>query len=174
MSSSWKGVHCDWHRDCIFKISSFVNSTDLALRKTTAQSSTDYNGFSKRAVDGNLGPYYSSKSCTHTKKEQFPWWRVDLGREYIVTGVWCKAMFTELYWIDFAVARKPHLIGLLLNIRTVISVQFLYRDEAAPRRSLQWGHSHISEKCSLGTNAYVPVLAISELRRELGRVSNLN
>ena len=89
------------------------------------QSSTDYNGFSSRAVDENLGPYYSSKSCTHTKKEQNPWWRVDLGREYIVTGVCCKAMFTVLYWIDFALARKPYIIGLLLNIITMISVQFL-------------------------------------------------
>ena len=106
-----RGVHCDWQCDCIFKISSFVHSTDLALKKTTAQSSTDYNGFSSRAVDGNLGPYYGSKSCTHTKKEQYPWWRVDLGREYIVTGVWCKAMFTELYWIDFALARKAYIIG---------------------------------------------------------------
>ena len=59
---------------------------DLAFKKSTAQSSTDYNGFSSRAVDEVLGPYYNSKSCTHTKKEQNPWWRVDLGREYIVTG----------------------------------------------------------------------------------------
>lgn len=59
---------------------------DLAYKKSTAQSSTDSNGFSSRAVDENVGPYYSSKSCTHTKKETNPWWRVDLGREYIVTG----------------------------------------------------------------------------------------
>lgn len=61
--------------------------TDLAFKKTTAQSSTDNNGFSSRAVDEVLGPYYNSKSCTHTKKETNPWWRVDLGREYIVTGM---------------------------------------------------------------------------------------
>ncbi|XP_015763294.1 PREDICTED: neurogenic locus notch homolog protein 1-like [Acropora digitifera] len=60
---------------------------NLAFKKSTAQSSTDSNGFSSRAVDENLGPYYSSKSCTHTKKETNPWWRVDLGREYIVTDV---------------------------------------------------------------------------------------
>ena len=59
---------------------------DLAFKKSTAQSSTNSNGFSSRAVDEVLGPYYNSKSCTHTKKEQNPWWRVDLGREYIVTG----------------------------------------------------------------------------------------
>ncbi|XP_068704515.1 uncharacterized protein [Montipora foliosa] len=60
---------------------------NLAYKKSTAQSSTDYNGFSSRAVDENLGPYYSSKSCTHTRTETDPWWRVDLGREYIVTDV---------------------------------------------------------------------------------------
>ena len=64
----------------------FIPFTDLALGKTTEQSSTDFNGFSRRAVDENLGPFFNSKSCTHTKKEQNPWWRVDLGREYIVTG----------------------------------------------------------------------------------------
>ncbi|KAL9979348.1 hypothetical protein ACROYT_G016999 [Oculina patagonica] len=60
---------------------------NLAFKKTTAQSSTDYNGFSSRAVDENYQPYYDQKSCTHTKKETNPWWRVDLGREYIVTDV---------------------------------------------------------------------------------------
>ena len=60
---------------------------DLAYKKTTEQSSTNYNGFSSRAVDEVYTPYYDSKSCMHTKKEQNPWWRVDLGREYIVTGM---------------------------------------------------------------------------------------
>ncbi|XP_022792667.1 uncharacterized protein LOC111331759 [Stylophora pistillata] len=60
---------------------------NLAFKKTTEQSSTDSNGFSSRAVDENYSVYYNEKSCTHTKKEQNPWWRVDLGREYIVTDV---------------------------------------------------------------------------------------
>ena len=74
-SNSFQIIHCN----IFFK--------DLAFKKTTAQSSTDYNGFSSRAVDENFQPYYDQKSCTHTKKEQNPWWRVDLGREYIVTGM---------------------------------------------------------------------------------------
>lgn len=65
----------------------FVFFSDLAFKKKTEQSSTDYNGFSSRAVDENYSIYYSQKTCTHTKKEMNPWWRVDLGREYIVTGV---------------------------------------------------------------------------------------
>ena len=59
---------------------------DLAFKKKTEQSSTAYNGFSSRAVDENYSSQYNDKSCTHTNKEQNPWWRVDLGREYIVTG----------------------------------------------------------------------------------------
>lgn len=59
---------------------------DLAFKKSSAQSSTAYNGFSSRALDELLNPYYDRHSCTHTNTEQNPWWRVDLGREYIVTG----------------------------------------------------------------------------------------
>ena len=62
--------------------------SDLAFKKKTEQSSTAYNGFSSRAVDENYAIYYDRKSCTHTNKEMNPWWRVDLGREYIVTGAW--------------------------------------------------------------------------------------
>ena len=60
--------------------------TDLAFKKSSAQSSTKHNGLSSRALDELLNPYYGSDSCTHTKTERNPWWRVDLGREYIVTG----------------------------------------------------------------------------------------
>ena len=63
-----------------------ISFTDLAHKKKTEQSSTTYNGFSSRAVDENYSTYYDDKSCTHTNKEMNPWWRVDLGREYIVTG----------------------------------------------------------------------------------------
>ena len=59
---------------------------DLASHKPTAQSSTNDNGFSNRAVDGIYKSLYSSKSCTQTKEETDPWWRVDLLHEYLVTG----------------------------------------------------------------------------------------
>ncbi|XP_067053119.1 uncharacterized protein [Acropora muricata] len=60
---------------------------NLAFKKKTEQSSTNNNGFSSRAVDENYSIYFNQKSCTHTKRERNPWWRVDLGREYIVTDV---------------------------------------------------------------------------------------
>jgi len=40
-----------------------------------------YDAVSSRAVDGNSNTHYShGKSCTHTKNETNPWWRVDLGQ----------------------------------------------------------------------------------------------
>ena len=50
------------------------------------QSSTAHDGFASRAVDGNYKFHWSDKSCTHTNDEVDPWWRVDLGKEYIITG----------------------------------------------------------------------------------------
>ena len=66
---------------------------DVALHKSAVQSSTDHNGFASRAVDGNYKFSWKDGSCTHTKNERNPWWRVDLGREYIVTGI---PLFTVL------------------------------------------------------------------------------
>ena len=73
---------------CRFQLTHFVFSTfpDIAMHKRATQSSTSYNGFPTRAVDGNFKSRWADKSCTHTRDEQNPWWRVDLGQEYIVTG----------------------------------------------------------------------------------------
>ena len=56
---------------------------NVAIRKPTVQSSTpsSYFGASSHAVDGNSNNQYYGMSCTRTKEEQNPWWRVDLGRE---------------------------------------------------------------------------------------------
>lgn len=59
---------------------------DIAFKKKTSQSSTAYNGHSERAVDENYNSDYNQKSCTHTKDQHNPWWRVDLGSEHIITG----------------------------------------------------------------------------------------
>jgi len=52
---------------------------NLALKKPTRQSSTGWHGCSKRAVDGNRNSNYNAGSCTHTQRNYYPWWRVDLG-----------------------------------------------------------------------------------------------
>ncbi|CAH1256177.1 TECPR2 [Branchiostoma lanceolatum] len=56
-----------------------VGTTNIALNRPAAQSSTAYGGAAGRAVDGNDSPMWAGKSCTHTTGENNPWWRVDLG-----------------------------------------------------------------------------------------------
>ena len=57
------------------------NTTEnLAFGKTTNQSSTQFNGFSDRAVDGNTdGNFWQGNSTTLTEWNTNQWWEVDLG-----------------------------------------------------------------------------------------------
>lgn len=59
------------------------------MYRVTAQSSTYYGGVSERAVDGIDDGDYGNNYCTHTDVagETNPWWRVDLGRGYVVSDV---------------------------------------------------------------------------------------
>jgi hypothetical protein len=58
----------------------FSGDENLALKGTATQSSTDYDGPAKLAIDGNTdGHYFDAKSTTHTKTGNDPWWEVDLG-----------------------------------------------------------------------------------------------
>lgn len=59
----------------------------ISGNKPTAQSSTGYGGSSGRAVDGNIATSWSSNSCTHTRKQQNPWWRVNLQKTMTVKSV---------------------------------------------------------------------------------------
>jgi mono/diheme cytochrome c family protein len=59
----------------------FSNGTNIALKGTATQSSTDYDGPAKLAIDGNTnGDYNTAKSTTHTKTENNPWWEVQLSQ----------------------------------------------------------------------------------------------
>ncbi|ROL52946.1 Fucolectin-7 [Anabarilius grahami] len=52
------------------------------------QSSTDNPlGDAEHAVDGNRDSDYRKGSCTHTKTEFNPWWRVDLGNVYSISNI---------------------------------------------------------------------------------------
>ncbi|GAB4139005.1 MAG: DUF1553 domain-containing protein [Planctomycetaceae bacterium] len=58
----------------------FRDGKNVAVGKPAKQSSTNFGGLAKLAVDGNTnGDYYKAKSTTHTKTETSPWWEVDLG-----------------------------------------------------------------------------------------------
>ena len=61
--------------------------TNVALNKSTVQSSTGYGGVSSRAVDGNTNGDYGAGSITHTNFEQNAWWRVDLGASYNISQI---------------------------------------------------------------------------------------
>jgi hypothetical protein len=73
-----------------------VEGTNIALFKVTRQSSrsgSNGKGSSERAVDGNTAGTWKDESCTMTKESENPWWEVDLGRVYDITGinVWNRA-----------------------------------------------------------------------------------
>ena len=68
--------------------------TNLALYKTTSQSSTHGDAKSFRAVDGYAGGAFSDNSVTHTKPNLITanddlhvWWQVDLGDVYEISRV---------------------------------------------------------------------------------------
>ncbi|KAI8493616.1 hypothetical protein Bbelb_285370 [Branchiostoma belcheri] len=75
--------------------------TNLALNRPATQSSIDFKGDPGRAVDGNRNPFYAKKSCTHTKMQRDPWWRVDLGSSQCVDRVVVyKRMHIGEMWLE--------------------------------------------------------------------------
>ncbi|XP_019621999.1 PREDICTED: uncharacterized protein LOC109468185 [Branchiostoma belcheri] len=63
------------------------STTNIALNRPAIQSSTWHKGVPGRAVDGDYSNSYTSNSCSHTKQEPNPWWRVDLGNSLCVDRV---------------------------------------------------------------------------------------
>ncbi|XP_019622324.1 PREDICTED: LOW QUALITY PROTEIN: uncharacterized protein LOC109468522 [Branchiostoma belcheri] len=75
--------------------------TNLALNRPATQSTTDFKGDPGRAVDGDRTPFYAKKSCTHTKMQRDPWWRVDLGSSQCVDRVVVyKRMHIGEMWLE--------------------------------------------------------------------------
>lgn len=57
----------------------FSGADNIARQGKATQSSTDYDGAAKLAIDGNTdGHYFNAKSTTHTAQAENPWWEVDL------------------------------------------------------------------------------------------------
>jgi hypothetical protein len=59
----------------------FSGMENIALKGEAKQSSTDYDGQAKLAIDGNTDGNFDKMSVTHTKAEKGPWWEVDLKAE---------------------------------------------------------------------------------------------
>ncbi|XP_028281488.1 uncharacterized protein LOC114448621 isoform X2 [Parambassis ranga] len=62
-----------------------VNGQHPAGRAT--QSSVFANAVAETAIDGNRASIFSESSCTHTSREDNPWWSVDLLNTYKITSV---------------------------------------------------------------------------------------
>uniref|UniRef100_A0A8C9RE24 Fucolectin tachylectin-4 pentraxin-1 domain-containing protein n=1 Tax=Scleropages formosus TaxID=113540 RepID=A0A8C9RE24_SCLFO len=61
---------------------------NVALKGTATQSSQyDSYGAAGNAIDGNRNTKYTDGSCTHTKQDSKPWWRLDLQDVFTVTSV---------------------------------------------------------------------------------------
>ncbi|HYO63781.1 MAG TPA: Calx-beta domain-containing protein [Pyrinomonadaceae bacterium] len=61
------------------KTGSGVQATNIAVGKTTTQSSTAGAGPAQLAADGNTNGNYYASSVTHTNLDPQAWWQVDLG-----------------------------------------------------------------------------------------------
>jgi hypothetical protein len=59
----------------------------LSFGKYSMQSSTGWGGDSRRAVDGIVDGAFSTKSVSHTLKDENPWWQVDLGNVYKIDKI---------------------------------------------------------------------------------------
>ncbi|XP_047455193.1 fucolectin-5 [Mugil cephalus] len=60
---------------------------NLAVYGKATQSSLFELGFAYNAIDGNRNSDWEAASCTHTKNEIGPWWRLDLGKTHKVFSV---------------------------------------------------------------------------------------
>ncbi|XP_051577215.1 fucolectin-6-like [Myxocyprinus asiaticus] len=82
---------------CIFVMPYFTDTTtakakNLALYGKATQSDLAENpwapfGGASNAIDGNRDSDYNHGSCTATKLQNDPWWRVDLLDKYVVTSI---------------------------------------------------------------------------------------
>ena len=65
----------------------YFHKGNIALGKTTAQTSTCSGGYSPRAVNGDTRTNWIYGSCTHTCGGTSNWWRVDFGKSSLVHSV---------------------------------------------------------------------------------------
>nr|XP_014354454.1 PREDICTED: pentraxin fusion protein-like [Latimeria chalumnae] len=61
---------------------------NVAFQRKTIQSSTfDGKGVANNAVDGNRNKNYYSNSCSATRDDLDPWWRLDLEKPYKISSI---------------------------------------------------------------------------------------
>uniref|UniRef100_A0A8C9T7Y0 SRCR domain-containing protein n=1 Tax=Scleropages formosus TaxID=113540 RepID=A0A8C9T7Y0_SCLFO len=83
-SSPWGKNKCDDGEVALIT----CEQKNVALKGTATQSSQyDSYGAAGNAIDGNRNTKYTDGSCTHTKQDSKPWWRLDLQDVFTVTSV---------------------------------------------------------------------------------------
>lgn len=65
----------------------FSGGRNIALGGKAKQSSVDFGGDPRRAVDGNKSGTWADGGQTHTKTQKNPWWEIDLGKEVEIDAV---------------------------------------------------------------------------------------
>jgi hypothetical protein len=65
----------------------FSGGANVATKGQASQSSTDYDGLARLAIDGNTNGDFNAHSTTHTRIEDNPWWEVDLGAEMPIEAI---------------------------------------------------------------------------------------
>ncbi|XP_078503277.1 fucolectin-like [Lissotriton helveticus] len=81
------------HAVCFISAATESTLQNVALggRATMSSQLPDTNigqfGHAMNAIDGNLNSNYYQASCSHTDREQSPWWRVDLLSSYKIEYV---------------------------------------------------------------------------------------
>ncbi|XP_069791339.1 uncharacterized protein [Narcine bancroftii] len=69
------------------EITSSEETVNLALKGMATQSSTDYSGRARFAIDGDRTPNMRWHLCAHTRKSRTPWWRLDLRDTYFISFI---------------------------------------------------------------------------------------
>lgn len=83
-------------------------TTNVALNRFASQSTTYRNYHANNAVDGNIN--FRMGTCTHTKREENPWWRVDLDSFSWIAGavIYNRKLFAwRLHDLDITVGATP-------------------------------------------------------------------
>lgn len=110
----------------------FSGGENVAQGRPARQASVDHGGEPSRAVDGQVdGDYFASNSVTHTKREDNPWWEVDLGHSPPIEKI--------VLWNRTDHGRHNRLDGAVLKIlsedRTEVWTAAV---PTAPERSGEW------------------------------------
>uniref|UniRef100_A0A8C3AD65 Fucolectin tachylectin-4 pentraxin-1 domain-containing protein n=1 Tax=Cyclopterus lumpus TaxID=8103 RepID=A0A8C3AD65_CYCLU len=66
---------------------SVLLGANIAKGGKVTQSSVGWAGVPERAVDGKRANRYAQGSCSHTRRETTPWWRLDLLKTFTIKTV---------------------------------------------------------------------------------------